>query len=69
MDTPLDDPHDQAARATALAHLTLRTHLPRRDWCWLGLRSYCRHCGQRHPCPPRRAALRHFDDVAGRGVG
>jgi hypothetical protein len=55
MDSPLD-----ATRLSARAHRTLRTHLPRRDWRWLGLRLRCGHCGQRYPCPPRRAALRHF---------
>jgi len=37
------------------------THLPRRDWLWLGLRLRCRYCGQRHPCPPRRSALTFLD--------
>ena len=41
----------------ARAHLVLVTHLPVRDWWWLGLRLRCRHCGQRYPCPPRRGAL------------
>lgn len=56
-------------RATARAHRTLRMHLPRRDWCWLGLRLRCRYCGQRYPCPPRRVALRHLEpgDRPGRG--
>jgi len=37
------------------------THLPRRDWVWLGFRRRCRYCGQRHPCPPRRSALAFLD--------
>ena len=42
-------------------HLVLVTHLPVRDWYWLGLRLRCGHCGQRYPCPPRRIALSHLD--------
>jgi hypothetical protein len=39
------------------AHAVLMLHLPTLDWRWFGIRRRCRHCGQRHPCPPRRAAL------------
>jgi hypothetical protein len=46
------------------AHLVLLTHLPDRDWLWLGLRLRCRHCGQRYPCPPRRIALDYLTDRA-----
>jgi hypothetical protein len=44
------------------AHLILTRHLPVRDRVWLGLRRLCRHCGQRYPCPPLRAALSHLTD-------
>ena len=39
------------------AHLAIVTHLPGRDWRWLGLRHRCTFCGQRYPCPPRRQAI------------
>ena len=39
------------------AHLAIVTHLPGRDWWWLGLRRRCTFCGQRYPCPPRRQAI------------
>ena len=44
------------------AHTILTRHLPVRDRRWLGLRRRCRHCGQRYPCPPLQAALRHLID-------
>lgn len=39
------------------AHTVIVTHLPSRDWRWLGLRRRCRHCGQRYPCPAQRRAI------------
>jgi len=51
------DPPSSPLTATARAHHVIRTHVPHRDWRWLGLRLTCRHCGQRYPCPPRRRAL------------
>jgi hypothetical protein len=49
----------------ARAHHALTTHVPVRDWRWLGLRLRCRHCGQRYPCPPRRQALAQLADGLG----
>jgi hypothetical protein len=46
----------------ARAHLALITHVPVRDWRWLGLRLRCRYCAQPYPCPPRRDALAQLTD-------
>jgi hypothetical protein len=46
---------------TARAHQVVRTHLPQRDWRWLGMRFRCRRCGMRFPCPPWRSALNQLE--------
>jgi len=48
------------------AHHVLTTHVPIRDWRWLGTRLRCRFCSQRFPCPPRRQALSELADRIGR---
>jgi hypothetical protein len=58
---PCSLPTRKATVDRSRAHLVLVTHLPVRDWRWLGLRLRCHHCGQRYPCPPRRIALSHLD--------